>query len=142
MLWTQRILRLKPRPRGFHVITDEIVGQLPELSQVEVGLLHLFIQHTSASLAINESVSAEVRRDLERHLCELVPDGPHHYEHTLEGTDDMPAHIKASLLGSALTIPVGQGILILGTWQGIYLGEHRDDGGARTVVATLSGKER
>jgi secondary thiamine-phosphate synthase enzyme len=142
MLWTQRILRLKPRPRGFHVITGEIVGQLPELKQVEVGLLHLFIQHTSASLAINESVSPEVRRDLERHLCELVPDGPHHYEHTLEGNDDMPAHIKASLLGSALTIPVGQGVLTLGPWQGIYLGEHRDDGGARTVVATLSGKER
>src|SRR5687768_15131878 len=140
MLWTQRILRLKPRPRGFHVITDEVVGQLPELKRIEVGLLHLFIQHTSASLALNENVSPDVRRDLERHLIELVPEGPHHYEHTFEGNDDMPAHIKALLLGSALTIPVGQGALILGTWQGIYLGEHRNQGGVRTVVATLSGK--
>ena len=142
MLWTQRILRLKVRPRGFHVITDEILGQLPELKRIEVGLLHLFIQHTSASLVINENVSPEVRRDLERHLIELVPEGPHHYEHTLEGNDDMPAHIKSSLLGSGLTIPIGHGVLLLGTWQGIYLGEHRDHADARTVVATLSGKHR
>src|ERR1041385_4456148 len=95
MPWIQRIIRLKPRSRGFHVITSEIVGQLPELNNVEAGLLHLFIQHTSASLAVNENVSPEVRRDLERYLRELVPDGPHDYEHTLEGEDDMPAHIKA-----------------------------------------------
>ena len=139
MPWIQRIIRLKPRSRGFHVITDEIVGQLPELSKIETGLLHLFIQHTSALLSINENVSPEVRRDLDRHLRELVPDGPHHYEHTLEGADDMPAHIKASLLGADLTIPIGHGKLLLGTWQGIYLGEHRDDGGARTIVATISG---
>jgi secondary thiamine-phosphate synthase enzyme len=139
MPWIQRIVRLKPRSRGFHVITSEIVAQLPELSTINVGLLHLFIQHTSASLAINENVSPEVRRDFERHLRELVPDGPHHYEHTLEGADDMPAHIKASLLGTSVTIPIGQGTLLLGTWQGIYLGEHRDDGGARTIVATIDG---
>ena len=139
MPWIQRIIRLKPRSRGFHVITNEVVAQLPELSRIDVGLLNLFIQHTSASLAINENVSPEVRRDLERHLRELVPDGPHHYEHTLEGADDMSAHIKASLLGPSVTIPIGQGSLLLGTWQGIYLGEHRDDGGARTIVATIFG---
>jgi len=142
MQWIQRVIRLKPRARGFHVITDEVLGQLPELSQIETGLLHLFIQHTSASIAINENVSPEVRRDFERHLTELVPEGPHHYQHTLEGDDDMPAHIKASLMGTALTIPVGQGALLLGTWQGIYLGEHRNHGGARTLVATLSGRSR
>jgi secondary thiamine-phosphate synthase enzyme len=139
MPWIQRIIRLKARSRGFHVITNEVVAQLPELRQIKTGLLHLFIQHTSASLAINENVSPEVRRDLDRHLRELVPDGPHHYEHTLEGADDMPAHIKASLLGTSVTIPIGQGALLLGTWQGIYLGEHRDQGGARTIVATISG---
>ena len=140
MAWIQRIIRLKPRSRGFHVITHEVVAQLPELSDIDTGLLHLFIQHTSASLAINENVSPEVRRDFERHLRELVPDGPYHYEHTLEGTDDMPAHIKASLVGSSVTIPIGHGALLLGTWQGIYLGEHRDRGGARTIVATISGE--
>lgn len=139
MPWIQRIIRLKPRGRGFYVVTNEVVTQLPELGTIETGLLHLFIQHTSASIFINENVSPEVRRDLERHLRELVPDGPHHYEHTLEGADDMPAHIKASLLGSSLTIPIGHGKLLLGAWQGIYLGEHRDDGGARTIVATISG---
>jgi secondary thiamine-phosphate synthase enzyme len=116
------------------------VTQLPEIREIEVGVLQLFIQHTSASLAINENVSPEVRRDLEQHLRELVPEGPHHYEHTLEGADDMPAHIKASLIGSSLTIPIGQGALLLGTWQGIYLGEHRDDGGTRTIVATIFGE--
>jgi secondary thiamine-phosphate synthase enzyme len=137
MPWIQRIVRLKPRSRGFHVITNEVVAQLPELSTIKTGLLHLFIQHTSASLVINENVSPQVRSDLERHLRELVPDGPHHYEHTLEGGDDMPAHIKSTLLGSSLTIPIGHGTLLLGTWQGIYLGEHRNDGGARTIVATI-----
>ena len=122
------------------MITDEVVAQLPELSKIETGILHLFIQHTSASIVINENVSPEVRSDLERHLRELVPDGPHHYEHTLEGADDMPAHIKSALLGSSVTIPIGQGRLLLGAWQGIYLGEHRDDGGARNVVATISGE--
>ena len=140
MPWIQRIVRLKPRRRGFHVITDEVVAQLPELSKIETGILHLFIQHTSASIVINENVSPEVRSDLERHLRELVPDGPHHYEHTLEGADDMPAHIKSALLGSSVTIPIGQGRLLLGAWQGIYLGEHRDDGGPRKIVATLSGE--
>jgi secondary thiamine-phosphate synthase enzyme len=142
MDWFQRILRLKARARGFHLVTEEIAAQLPELKEIEVGILHLFIQHTSASLTINENVSPDVRRDLERHLRELVPDGPHHYEHTIEGDDDMPAHIKAALLGSSLTIPIRQGTLLLGRWQGVYLGEHRDDGGSRSVVATISGKRK
>jgi secondary thiamine-phosphate synthase enzyme len=103
-IWIQRIIRLQPRARGFHIITSEVLGELPELGKIEIGLLHLFIQHTSASLSINENVSPEVRRDLEGHLRELVPEGPHNYEHTLEGDDDMPAHIKASLLGSSVTI--------------------------------------
>jgi secondary thiamine-phosphate synthase enzyme len=133
----QRIVRLKPRSRGFHLITNEVMAQLPEVSEIEAGLLNLFIQHTSASLVINENVSPEVRRDLERHLRELVPDGPYHYEHTLEGDDDMPAHIKSTVLGCSLTIPIGHGALLLGTWQGIYLGEHRNDGGSRTIAATI-----
>jgi secondary thiamine-phosphate synthase enzyme len=140
MHWSQKIITLKPRPRGFHVVTREIIEHLPELREVEIGFLHLFIQHTSASLTINENVSPDVRGDLERHLNEIVPEDAPHYEHTLEGSDDMPAHIKAALLGSGLTIPVGRGKLLLGTWQGIYLGEHRDYGGARQVVVTLVGK--
>lgn len=142
MQWIQRTITLKPRPRGFHVITSEVLNALPELRQIEVGLLHLFIQHTSASLTINENVSPDVRRDLERHLNEVVPENAPYYEHTIEGDDDMPAHIKASLLGNNLTIPVGHGALLLGTWQGIYLGEHRNHGGARMLVATLSGQLR
>jgi secondary thiamine-phosphate synthase enzyme len=140
MEWWQRFIKLKPRGRGFHLITDEVVSQLPELAQVQTGLLHLFIQHTSASLVINENASPDVRRDLERQLREIVPDGPHHYEHTYEGTDDMSAHIKSSLLGSGLTIPISSGSLMLGTWQGIYLGEHRNNGGPRSVIATIFGK--
>lgn len=139
MEWHQRLLRLKPRSRGFHVVTREIVEQLPELARIEIGFLHLFLQHTSASLTINENVSPDVRRDLERHLNVLAPEDAPHYEHTIEGSDDMPAHIKASLLGSGLTIPIGRGALLLGTWQGVYLGEHRDHGGARQLVATLVG---
>ena len=142
MDWIQNIITLRRRPRGFHVITDEVVASLPELKRFEVGMLHLFIQHTSASLTINEDVSSDVRRDLERTLRELAPDDSRRYEHSLEGDDDMPAHIKASLLGNSLTIPIGNGKLLLGTWQGIYLGEHRNDAGSRTIVATLSGKTR
>lgn len=142
MEWIQRTITLKARSRGFHVVTSEVLAQLPELRTIEVGLLHLFIQHTSASLTINENVSPDVRRDLERHMNKVVPENAPHYEHTLEGADDMPAHIKASLFGSGLTIPVGRGALLLGTWQGIYLGEHRNHGGARQIVATLFGQNR
>lgn len=140
MEFLQKTIRLKTRPRGFHVVTREIADQLPELRQYRVGLLHLFIQHTSASLTINENVSPDVRSDLEEHLNHIVPEDAPYYEHTIEGSDDMPAHIKSSLLGSGLTIPIGEGRLLLGTWQGIYLGEHRDHGGARTVIATIIGE--
>lgn len=140
MEFLQKTIRLKTRPRGFHVVTREIADQLPELHQYRVGLLHLFIQHTSASLTINENVSPDVRSDLEEHLNHIVPEDAPYYEHTIEGSDDMPAHIKSSLLGSGLTIPIGEGRLLLGTWQGIYLGEHRDHGGARTLIATIIGE--
>ena len=142
MDWNQRIITLRARARGFHVITDEVLASLPELKRLEVGMLHLFIQHTSASLTINENVSPDVRRDLDRSLRDLAPDHARRYEHSLEGDDDMPAHIKASLMGNSLSIPVGNGKLLMGTWQGIYLGEHRNDAGPRTIVATLSGRIR
>lgn len=139
-MWLQKTIVLKPRPRGFHLVTDELLRPLPEIRQVRVGLLHLFIRHTSASLVINENADPTVRHDLETHLRHLVPDGAAHFRHTLEGDDDMPGHIKASLLGSGLTIPVGEGRLLLGTWQGIYLGEHREHADSRMVVATLNGE--
>jgi secondary thiamine-phosphate synthase enzyme len=140
MVWVQREIRLKARERGFHIVTREVLEQLPEVREMKVGLLHLFIQHTSASLAVNENASPDVRGDLERHFNVMVPENAPHYRHTLEGPDDMPAHIKASILGSGLTLPVGRGGLLLGTWQGVYLCEHRNDGGARRVIATLFGE--
>ena len=139
MLWVQRKIRLRERTRGFHVITGEVLARLPELEQLDVGFLHLFLQHTSASLTINENVSPDVRDDLEAHLNELVPEEAPYYQHTIEGADDMPAHIKTSMLGCELQVPVGQGLLLLGTWQGIYLGEHREQGGERHLIATLWG---
>ena len=142
MQWYQRVIHLTARRRGFHLVTGEVVEQLPELVRVRTGLLHLFIQHTSASLVINENASPDVRHDLEQQLRDVVPDGPHHYQHVHEGADDMSAHIKSCLLGSGLTIPIGDGSLLLGTWQGIYLGEHRNNGGARTVVATIFGSSQ
>jgi secondary thiamine-phosphate synthase enzyme len=140
MVWHQVELRLKPRPRGLHLVTQEVVAALPRLREVRVGMLHLFLQHTSASLSINENADPDVRADMERWLDRAVPDGASYFVHTAEGEDDMPAHLKASLLGVSLTIPIREGRLALGTWQGIYLGEHRDDGGARHVVATISGE--
>lgn len=139
MQWIQKEITLKARPRGFHIITREVLEHLPELRQIETGILHLFIQHTSAALSINENADPDVRGDMERHFNASVPEHAPYYEHTLEGADDMPAHIKASILGSALSIPVGRGQLRLGTWQGIYLCEHRNHGGARRVVVTLFG---
>src|SRR5262245_44575092 len=125
MAWFQHSLQLNARPRGFHLITPEVVEALPELTQLKCGLLHLFIQHTSASLTINENADPDVRADLEASFNVLAPEN-FAYIHTLEGPDDMPAHIKASLLGSSLLIPIGHGRLLLGTWQGICLCEHRD----------------
>lgn len=133
----QQTFSLRSRPRGFHLVTDEIIEHLPELRGTRAGILHLFIQHTSASLTINENASPDVRGDMERHFNEMVPEDAPYYRHTDEGSDDMPAHIKGSILGSSVSIPVGDGALLLGTWQGIYLCEHRDHGGSRRIVATL-----
>ena len=140
-MWVQRELTLRARPRGFHLVTDEIESALPELRQLRVGIAHLFIRHTSASLTLNENASPDVRRDFEAWFNEAVPEGAPYWEHTLEGPDDMPAHIKASLLGPSLTLPVSRGRFALGTWQGVYLCEHRDHGGARSLVVTLHGEE-
>ncbi len=136
----QRHLELAPVGRGVHLITREIVAAMPELRQFRIGLAHVFIQHTSASLALNENASPEVRRDLDRWLDDAVPDGWNAFEHVLEGDDDMPAHVKAILIGPSLTVPIANGTLALGTWQGIYLCEHRDRGGPRSLVVTLSGE--
>ncbi|MFN8487512.1 MAG: secondary thiamine-phosphate synthase enzyme YjbQ [Caldilineaceae bacterium] len=140
MSWFQKSIRLAAKPRGFHLVTREVLAQLPELQQYKVGLAHIFIQHTSASLALNENVEPAVRADLEAHFNKLVPENAPYYTHTYEGSDDMPSHIKAVLLGSSLTIPITNGRLNLGTWQGIYLCEHRNHGGARRVVVTLQGE--
>jgi secondary thiamine-phosphate synthase enzyme len=139
-VWVQREIRLEPRPRGFHLVTREVLGAMPELGDVRVGLLHLLIAHTSASLALNENASPDVRRDFESWFNEAVPEGAPYWTHTLEGSEDMPAHVKAALLGPSLTLPVSAGRLALGTWQGIYLCEHRNRGGARSLVATLWGE--
>jgi secondary thiamine-phosphate synthase enzyme len=139
-MWLQREIRLEPRPRGFHLIARDVVSALPELGDLGVGLLHLLIQHTSASLTLNENASPEVRRDFESWFNEAVSERAPYWTHVLEGADDMPAHIKAALLGPSLTLPIAQGRLALGTWQGIYLCEHRDRGGARSLVATLWGE--
>jgi secondary thiamine-phosphate synthase enzyme len=140
-MWVQRPIRLAARPRGFHLVTGEVTEALPELGEISVGLLHLLIQHTSASLALNENASAEVRRDFESWFDRAVPEGAPYWTHTLEGTDDMPAHIKAALLGPSLTLPIAGGRLALGTWQGIYLCEHRDHGGARNLIGTCWGEK-
>jgi secondary thiamine-phosphate synthase enzyme len=132
-----RELALDPRPRGFHLITREVCDALPELSDCEAGLLHVWMKHTSASLTVNENASSDVRRDFASWFDESVPEDASYWTHTSEGPDDMPAHIKASLLGPSLTLPVSGGRLALGTWQGIYLCEHRDRGGARTLQLTL-----
>ena len=133
-------MQLEARPRGFHLVTREVVAAVPELSEFGVGLAALFMQHTSASLTLNENASADVRRDFSAWFDRAVPDGADYFRHTLEGPDDMPAHIKSSLTGSSLVIPVSEGRLALGTWQGIYLCEHRDSGGPRRLVLTAFGE--
>jgi secondary thiamine-phosphate synthase enzyme len=138
-VWAQRRITLEPRPRGFHLVTGEVVAALPELRELRVGLAHLFLLHTSASLTLNENASPDVRRDFEAWFSDAVPEG-FAWEHTIEGPDDMPAHVKASLLGPSLSLPVASGRLALGTWQGIYLCEHRDHGGRRGLVVTLWGE--
>jgi secondary thiamine-phosphate synthase enzyme len=139
-VWIQREISLEARRRGFHLIGPEVEAALPELGEVEAGLLHLHVLHTSASLALNENASPDVRRDLESWFNDAVREDAPYWRHTLEGPDDMPAHVKAVLIGPSLTLPVGSGGLRLGTWQGIFLCEHRDHGGPRRLVATLQGQ--
>lgn len=139
-MWRQHEFELNAKSRGFHLITDEVVQATSDLLSVKVGLLHLFIQHSSASLSINENADPTVRSDMEAHFNHFVPENAPYYQHTYEGSDDMPAHIKASLLGNSVTIPITDGQLNLGIWQGIYLGEHRNHGGKRTLIATIQGE--
>ena len=139
-MWVQREITLRPRPRGFHLITSDVLEAVHELGRLQVGLLHVFIRHTSASLTLNENASPDVRVDFESHFNAAVPEDARYWTHTIEGPDDMPAHIKASLLGPSLTLPVSAGRLAVGTWQGIYLCEHRDHGGSRALVVTLNGE--
>jgi secondary thiamine-phosphate synthase enzyme len=139
-MWVQREITLRPRPRGFHLVTGEIEAGVPELRELRVGLAHLFLRHTSASLTLNENVSPDVRRDFEAFFNDAVREDAPYWTHTIEGPDDMPAHIKASLLGPALSLPVRDGRLALGTWQGVYLCEHREHGGARSLLVTAWGE--
>ena len=136
-MWQQTEFRLSAKRRGFNLVTEEVLTHLPSIKHVEVGILHLFIQHTSASLTINENADPTVRADLETHFNKFVPEGMPYYQHDYEGDDDMPAHIKCSIIGPSLTIPITNGRLNLGTWQGIYLCEHRNHGGQRKLVATI-----
>jgi len=139
-MWVQETVSLSPKARGFHLVTDEILRQLPQLTNVSIGLCHLFLQHSSASLTINENADPDVRVDLESHFNQFVPENAPYYRHTFEGSDDMPAHIKSSTLGVSLTLPISDGRLNLGIWQGIYLCEHRNFGGSRTLIATINGQ--
>jgi len=139
--WKQQTLTLRAKRRGFHLVTDEVLSKIDSLlEEYQIGMLNLFIQHTSASLTINENCDPTVRTDMEAHFNKMVPENAPYYKHTYEGPDDMPAHLKTVLVGPSLSIPIQQGSLALGTWQGIYLGEHRDHGGERRIVATLSGQ--
>ena len=135
----QREIVLPHFPRGFHLITNRILEEIPELDDIDRGLLHIFIKHTSASLTINENADPTVREDFESHFNQMVPENAPYYKHTFEGPDDMPAHIKSSLLGNSITLPITEGALNIGTWQGIYLCEHRDFGGTRRIVITITG---
>ncbi|WP_417384751.1 secondary thiamine-phosphate synthase enzyme YjbQ [Gimesia sp.] len=139
MAWIQKQIRLPAFRRGFHIVTREVLSEIPELSTIKVGLMHVFIMHTSASLSINENADPDVPVDLEMSFNKIAPES-FPYVHTCEGPDDMPAHVKASLLGNSLTIPISEGRLCLGTWQGIYLCEHRNHGGSRRLVVTIQGE--
>ena len=139
-MWIQKDILLNPRHRGFHLITDEVLKPLPEVQEIEVGTMQVFIKHTSASLTINEDADPTVRDDFESHFNQMVPENAPYYQHTFEGPDDMPAHLKSSILGSSVSIPITDGKLNLGTWQGIYLCEHRNRGGSRKLVVTIQGK--
>ncbi len=140
MMWYQKNIRLKARPRGFHLITNDILNAVDELQDYRIGLMNLFIQHTSASLTINENADPSVRQDFESYFNDAVPENQPYYIHTYEGSDDMPAHLKSSILGASLNIPITDGQFNLGTWQGIYLCEHRNQGGSRHLLATIMGE--
>lgn len=133
----QKEITLSPKPMGFHLITNEILKEIPEIKDVKTGLLNLFIKHTSASLSINENADPDVRSDLEKHFQKIAPENAPYYDHTSEGSDDMPSHIKVALIGSSLTLPIKNGELNLGTWQGIYLGEHRQGNRRRKIIITI-----
>ncbi|MEM7332656.1 MAG: secondary thiamine-phosphate synthase enzyme YjbQ [Chloroflexota bacterium] len=139
-MWFQKTISLQPRARGFHLVTREILSQLPELTQIQVGLAHIFIQHTSASLCLNENADPTVRQDMESFFNRNVPENAPYFLHNYEGPDDMPAHIKAVMLGNSVMVPVKNGRFYLGTWQGVYLCEHRNHGGSRRVVVTVNGE--
>ncbi len=139
-MWIQKEIHLKPRARGFHLITEELLRELPELRALKIGMMNVFIMHTSASLTINENADPTVRQDFESYFNHAVPEGEPYYIHQGEGSDDLPAHLKSSLLGSSLSIPIADGKPRLGTWQGIYLCEHRDHGGNRHIVVTIQGE--
>ena len=139
-MWLQKNILVGPCSRGFHIITDLIINEVPEIEKINIGVLHLFIKHTSASLTLNENADQTVRKDFESHFNEIVPENQSYYQHTFEGPDDMPAHLKASMLGASVSIPISYGQLNLGTWQGIYLCEHRNKAYERKVVATIQGE--
>lgn len=139
-MWLQKQIHISPKKRGFHLITSEIRQALPEIRTIKCGLLHIFMQHTSAALAINENADPDVREDMEAYFSKTVPENEPYFRHTLEGSDDMPAHLKSTMIGCQLTVPVGAGRLLLGTWQGVYLCEHRDHAGSRSVIVTLTGE--
>ena len=138
-MWIQKTITLPPKSRGFHIITHDVLENIPELKDLKTGILQLFIKHTSASLTINENADPTVRTDFESHFNMLAPENQSYYQHTFEGSDDMPAHLKASLLGSSISIPITDGKLNLGTWQGIYLCEHRNRGSDRKLIITIQG---
>jgi secondary thiamine-phosphate synthase enzyme len=139
-MWIQKEFKLKARPRGFHLVTDEVLKAIPELETIRCGLLHVLLKHTSASLTLNENADMTVRQDFENFFNKAVPENEYYYLHNYEGSDDLPAHLKSSILGATLTIPITNGRLNLGTWQGIYLCEHRNHGGSRSLVVTIQGE--
>ncbi|MDP6992383.1 MAG: secondary thiamine-phosphate synthase enzyme YjbQ [Candidatus Marinimicrobia bacterium] len=141
-MWIQKEITIDPKPRGFHLITDEVIMGCPDMQKIEVGIMQVFIKHTSASLTINEDADPTVRADFESHFNQMVPENAPYYQHTFEGSDDMPAHLKSSILGCSVNIPISNGKLNLGTWQGIYLCEHRNHGGSRRLVVTIQGESR
>jgi secondary thiamine-phosphate synthase enzyme len=140
-MWIQKTISILAHSRGFHIITHDILRQFPDIKDISVGIAHLFLQHTSASLSINENADPDVRVDMESHMNNMIPEHAPYYTHTLEGSDDMPAHIKSSVLGVSLTVPISQGRFNLGTWQGIYLCEHRNHASSRRIVVTVQGEK-